>query len=123
LRKQPGDKDTRLKLDAIADTAGEIRSFEERLAQAQAKAGNLSEALATIDSLASRNGKYSHVTRQVNFESVSSAMAANKQANRAWAWAQTLVDPQEKAHALIGIAKGLTARLAASNVRSMCDGT
>lgn len=125
LREQPGDKNTQRKLDAIVDTAGEIRSFEERLAQAQAKAGYLSEALATIDSLASRNGKYSHVTRHVNFESVSSAMAANKQANRAWAWAwaRTLIDPQEKAHALIGIAKGLTSRLAASNVRSMCDGT
>ena len=51
------------------------------------------------------------------------AQQKNKQANRAWAWARTLVDPQEKAHALLGIAKGLTARLATSNVRSMCDGT
>lgn len=122
LREQPGDKNTRRKLDAIADTAGQIRAFEEGLAQAQAKAGNLSEALATIDSLASRDGKYSHITRQVNFEGISSAMAANKQANRALAWARTLVDPQEKAHALTGIAKGLTSRLAASKVRSMCDG-
>lgn len=122
LREQPGDKNTQRKLDAIADTARRIRAFEEGLAQAQAKAGNLSEALATIDSLASRDGKYSHITRQVNFEGISSAMAANKQANRALAWARTLVDPQEKAHALIGIAKVLTSRLAASNVRSMCDG-
>ena len=123
LREQPGDKDAQRKLDAIVDTAGQIRKFEELLAKEQARAGNLSEALATIDSLASRDGTYSHVTRHVNFESVSSAMAANKQANRAWAWARTLVDPQEKAHALLGIAKGLTARLATSNVRSMCDGT
>lgn len=122
LREQPGDKNTQRKLDAIVDTAGQIRKFEERLAQEQARAGNLSEALATIDALASRDGKYSHVTRHVNFEGISSAMAANKQANRALAWARTLVDPQEKAHALIGIAKRLTSRLAASNVRSMCDG-
>jgi tetratricopeptide (TPR) repeat protein len=123
LRAQPGDKNAQRKLDAIADTAGQIREFEEGLAQAQAKAGNLSEALATIDSLASRNGKYGHVTRQVNFEGISSAMAANKQASSALAWARTLVDPQEKAHALIGIAKGLTSRLTASNVRSLCDGS
>jgi hypothetical protein len=123
LREQPGDKDTRLKLEAIEHTAGEIRSFEESLAQVQARSGNLSAALATIDALASRNGTYSHVTRHVNFEHISSAMAANKQANRALAWAWTLVDPQEKAHVLIGIAKGLTARRAASNVSSICDGT
>lgn len=114
LREQPGDKNTRQRLDAIAD-------FEERLAQAQAEAGDLSEALATIDSLALRDGKYSHVTRHINFDSISSAMAANKQANKALAWARMLVDPQEKAHALIGIAKGLPARRAVSNVRSMCD--
>lgn len=76
LREQPGDKDTRRKLDAIADTAGQIRKFEERLAKEQARAGNLSEALATIDALASRDGKYSHITRKVNFEGISSAMAA-----------------------------------------------
>lgn len=122
LRAQPGDKDTQQKLDAIEDTASQIRKFEESLAQAQAEAGNLSEALATIDSLALRDGKYSHVTRHIHFGSISSAMAANKQANKALAWARTLVDPQEKAHALIGIAKGLTSRRAASNVRSMCDG-
>lgn len=122
LREQPGDKEARRKLDAIVGTIGEIRNFDKDLAKEQAWAGNLSAALATIDSLASRDGKYGYVTRHINFESISSAMAANKQANRAWAWAQTLVDPQEKAHALIGIAKGLTARLAASKVRSMCDG-
>ena len=121
LREQPGDKNTQQKLDAIADTASRIRKFEERLAQAQAEAGNLSEALATIDSLALRDGQYNHVTRHINFESISSAMAANKQAKKAWAWARMLVDPQEKAHALIGIAKGLTARRTVSNVRSMCD--
>ena len=114
LREQPGDKNTQQRLDAIAD-------FEERLAQAQAEAGNLSEALATIDSLALRDGQYSHVTRHINFESISSAMAANKLAYKALAWARMLVDPQEKAHALIGIAKGLTARRTASNIRSMCD--
>jgi tetratricopeptide (TPR) repeat protein len=122
LREQPDDKDTQRKLDAIADTSRQIRAFEEGLAHVQAKAGNLSEALAIIDSLASRDGKYNHITRNVNFEQISSAMAANKQANRALAWTRTLVDPQEKAHALIGIAKGLTSRLAASNVGSMCDG-
>ena len=123
LKEQPGDKDTRRKLDAIKDIAGQIREFEEHVALVQARAGNLSEALATIDALASRDGEYSHVTRHINFESISSAMAANKQANRAWDWARTLVDPQEKAHALLGIAEGLTARLATSKVRSMCDGT
>jgi tetratricopeptide (TPR) repeat protein len=122
LKEQPGDKDTQRKLDAIVDTAGQIRKFEEHVALVKARAGNLSEALATIDALASQDGKYSHVTRHINFKSISSAMAANKQANRAWAWARTLVDPQEKAHALLGIAEGLTARLATSNVRSICDG-
>lgn len=123
LNDLPGDEGIRRQLDTIGEIARRLRSFELKLAQAQAKAGRLSDALTAVDKMAAQDGTYSHITRHMFASLIGSAMAESNQTDKALAWAKTIPDTEERVHALIGIVEGLTRRQESTNSHSICYGT
>ena len=112
--KETGDQDeVRKQRNAVVVVVTRLTAFEESLAQAHARAGDLAAALAILNHLPSK---------EFPIESVAFAMAKSNQTSEALSWARTLAEPKEQSHALLGIAKGLIHNTTSSTPRSLCDG-
>jgi predicted negative regulator of RcsB-dependent stress response len=114
LKADSDQKDVK-ELRAIQNNESHLDLFWNSLAQAQAKSGLLSDALATLNSMQESSWK------DRSIEGIASAMTREKQTAIALSWARSINVHREQSYALLGIAKGLMNDNRNSMGRSICD--